>query len=275
MGKVFKPSFNYKLVYVFTIRDDLHKGLLKIGDASINYDKPISELKPGCDILNKAANQRIKEYTNTAAVEYLLLYTELAIYEKNSKNGTKNLNAFRDYEVHKILENSGYNHIVFKDSTGKEWYKIDLPTVVKAITAVKNNQINLSNTKTKSFIPIIFRPEQEKAISDTLNQYKSGNEMLWNAKMRFGKTLCALRVVQKASYKKTIIITHRPVVDNGWYEDFNKIFGDTTEYTYTSKNHGNGVKSLLKSNKSFIYFASMQDLRGSENVGGKYEKNRP
>lgn len=48
--------------------------------------------------------------------------------------------------------------------------------------------------------------------------------MLWNAKMRFGKTVSALEVIRQCKFNKTIIITHRPVVDKGWEEDFNKIF---------------------------------------------------
>ena len=30
----FEPSFEYKVIYIFSIDDDLHKGLLKIGDTT-------------------------------------------------------------------------------------------------------------------------------------------------------------------------------------------------------------------------------------------------
>ena len=30
---LFEPLFEYKLIYIFEIRDESHKGLLKIGDA--------------------------------------------------------------------------------------------------------------------------------------------------------------------------------------------------------------------------------------------------
>ncbi|MEG2720750.1 MAG: DEAD/DEAH box helicase, partial [Oscillospiraceae bacterium] len=40
-----------------------------------------------------------------------------------------------------------------------------------------------------------------------------------------------------------------------------------------SKNSGYTVEELIKSNKSFVYFASIQDLRGSDTVGGKFDKN--
>lgn len=42
--------------------------------------------------------------------------------------------------------------------------------------------------------------------------------------MRFGKTLTALQVAKEANFKKSIIITHRPVVSDGWFDDFDKIF---------------------------------------------------
>ncbi len=37
--------------------------------------------------------------------------------------------------------------------------------------------------------------------------------MLWFAKMRFGKTLSALQVVKEHEFTRTLILTHRPVVD--------------------------------------------------------------
>ena len=95
----------------------------------------------------------------------------------------------------------------------------------------------------------MFRPEQEAAIEKTLKQFKNGNRMLWNAKMRFGKTLCALEVIRKSKFNKTIIITHRPVVDVGWFEDFGKIFHGMNDYIYGSKSSGYTVDQLLKSNK--------------------------
>ena len=80
-------------------------------------------------------------------------------------------------------------------------------------------------------------------------------------------------MVKKSGFAKTIIVTHRPVVDDGWYEDFQKIFYDTDDYTYGSKGHGAAIEDLLNSGKKFVYFASIQDLRGSSTVGGKFDKN--
>lgn len=272
MGNTFETSFKYKLIYIFEIRDEAHKGLLKIGDATIDTQESIDKLPPNCKALNSAAMARIKQYTNTAGVDPKLLHTELAIKTTKNSNSSIETKAFRDFEVHRVLENSGIKKKNLSGSTSREWFKTDLQTAIKAIDAVKKNYNNLSNIPSQDFVPIVFRPEQEEAIEKTLKQFRNGNSMLWNAKMRFGKTLTALEVVRKSGFNKTIIITHRPVVDNGWYEDFKKIFCDE-DYIYGSKNHGYSTEQLIKQDKKFVYFASMQDLRGSDTVGGKYDKN--
>ena len=274
METVFGTSFEYKLIYVFAINDEAHKGLLKIGDTTIQSDASIDALFPNCKALNQAALSRIKQYTNTAGISAQLLHTELAVRLVKGKDGQQVLKAFRDHDVHRVLENSGIPKKKLKNSTSREWFEVDLSTVLKAIEAVKKCQPNLSGMGAGTgFAPIVFRPEQEEAIEKTLKQFKTGSRMLWNAKMRFGKTLSALQVVKKSGFAKTIIVTHRPVVDDGWYEDFQKIFYDTDDYTYGSKGHGTAIEDLLNSGKKFVYFASIQDLRGSSTVGGKFDKN--
>jgi superfamily II DNA or RNA helicase len=274
MSNLFETSFEYKLIYIFRINDEKHKGLLKIGDATIKTDESIDRLPPDCKLLNQAAKDRIKQYTNTAGVTTELLHTELAIHTiKDKVTGQPTLKAFRDHHVHSVLVNSGIPKHTLKGSTSKEWFEIDLETALKAIDAVKKNIKNLSNAKSDGFTPIIFRPEQERAIKKTLDQFKNSNKMLWNAKMRFGKTLSALEVAKQCKFEKTIIITHRPVVDSGWYEDFGKIFHGEKDCIYGSKHSGYTVEQLVESGKKFVYFASIQDLRGSDTVGGKFNKN--
>ena len=271
MSDRFVNAFSYKLIYIFRINDEAHKGLLKIGDATLKCDETIDKLPPNCKLLNAAAKKRIDQYTNTAAISYELLHTELAV-RTDIKKGT--VVAFRDHDVHTVLVNSRIPKQKIKDSTSLEWFKVDLETAKKAIEAVKKSQLSLHPSETGTqYTPIIFRPEQQDAIKATLKEFKTGSRMLWNAKMRFGKTLSALEVVRKSGFNKTIIITHRPVVDSGWYEDFGKIFYNEPDYIYGSKNNGNTIDILLKSGKKSVYFASMQDLRGSDLVGGNFDKN--
>ncbi|MDE5740293.1 MAG: Eco57I restriction-modification methylase domain-containing protein, partial [Bacteroidaceae bacterium] len=153
-----------------------------------------------------------------------------------------------------------------------------LETVKRAIAAVKEGRESLSSAEVShDRTPIVFRPEQREAIEKTKKQFKKGNQMLWNAKMRFGKTLSALQVVKDMDFSRTLILTHRPVVDSGWFEDFGKIFYDSPDFAYGSKNNGASHTSLEMRMKQgrckYVYFASMQDLRGSELVGGNFDKN--
>lgn len=267
----FNSTFEYKLIYVFRINDGRHSGCLKIGDATIHTSKPYTALTPNCHDLNYAARERIDSYTSTAGIKYDLLHTEIAVYI----NDKGKLKAFRDYKVHDVLKRSGIQIRKFETNKAQnEWFKCDLETAKQAIKAVKEgktalNSSQISNNKN----PIIFRPEQKEAINKTIARYKKDTRMLWNAKMRFGKTLTALEVAKQMGFKRTIIITHRPVVSEGWFDDFNKIFYDRPDYFFGSKTKGKAIGDLLKNNNNFVYFASMQDLRGSDIVGGNFDKN--
>ena len=138
----FQTVFRYKVIYVFSINDNMHNGMVKIGDATLNTSMPIDELSPNSELLNESANNRIKSYTNTAGVSYVLLHTELAVRTIKGEEGQNVLEAFRDYDVHAVLENSNIKKEKIGNTTGREWFRIDLETAKKAIRAVKSNQVN-------------------------------------------------------------------------------------------------------------------------------------
>lgn len=276
----FESSLKSKLIYVFAINDERHRDCLKIGETTIDEDDG-SNLFNNTEALQLAAHKRIRQYTKTAGIAYQLLYTEISIFVRSGMIMT-----FNDKQVHKVLERSGIKRKEFEGVSGAdEWYCCDLETVKKAIAAVKKGETSLHPSEiTQGQSPIIFRPEQQEAINKTRKRFKKGNQMLWNAKMRFGKTLSALQVVKEEEFKRTLILTHRPVVDKGWFEDFGKIFYDRPDFHYGSRTNGETFKALeamatkhpsSREGKGvgFIYFASMQDLRGSEQVGGKFDKN--
>ena len=262
-----------KLIYVFRIPDAEHSDCLKIGEAT--FEDGNITLPPNSSALNKAAKARIDQYTKTAGITYELLHTEIAIFVRDGK-----LAAVNDKEVHDVLLRSGIKRKVFdKVSGANEWFCCDLETAKRAIAAVKEGRKALKGSEVSvGQSPIVFRPEQREAIDKTLKQFKKGNQMLWNAKMRFGKTLSALQVVkERGDFRRVLILTHRPVVDAGWFEDFGKIFYDSPLWAYGSKNKGDSFLSLerraRRGEADYIYFASMQDLRGSELVGGNFDKN--
>lgn len=113
--------------------------------------------------------------------------------------------------------------------------------------------------------------------------------MLWNCKMRFGKTVTAYALIKKAGYQKVIVVTHRPVVEDGWRNDFDLIFGEGDNRAFLKKDRFDTDSSVYdaamdarndanltayqNSGKAFVYFASMHDLRGSQRADGKFDKN--
>lgn len=76
----FEQTHKFKLIYVFSMPYETHKGMLKIGEATVNTNIMPNELVPNCHTLNQAAKHRIDEYTKTASMSYKLEYTELARY---------------------------------------------------------------------------------------------------------------------------------------------------------------------------------------------------
>lgn len=278
MAQIFNQAFEQKLIYVYRINDSAHEGILKVGEASCNAGMAYFAFEPNCKELNAAAKERIRHQTQTAGVSFELLYTEATAYMKG-----KNLIVFQDHEVHDILVRSGIKRKIFdKEHNANEWFYTGLETVKKAIAAAKEGRTSLNASEvSKDKSPIIFRPEQKEAIEKTIKQFgkkNSSHQMLWNAKMRFGKTLTALQVIKELDIRRTLILTHRPVVDKGWFEDYEKIFYDRPEFLYGSKNNGSSLSECEKTydkstTGSYIYFASIQDMRGSELVGGKFAKN--
>lgn len=260
-------TFERKLIYIQSGTEPKYDGLEKIGDASVPDDLE-ADFRPNSDYLRKYASKRINQYMTTAGVPYELHWAQLAVDNKKR--------FFRDYDVHQVLKRSGINAVSMgtdENGTATEWFKVSVEDAKKAINAVKEGRYCIDIT---TDIPqedmIHFRPEQLRAIKQTKDIFKKKNEMLWNAKMRFGKTLSALKVVAEGEFKKVLIMTHRPVVSDGWFEDFGKIFKDG-EYKFGSSDKGERIENFVSTQKPFVYFASIQDLRGSKWAGGNYDKN--
>ncbi len=284
----FDQTHSYKLIYVFSMPYETHKGLLKVGEATLTTDIMPNNLVPNCHDLNQAAKKRIDSYTKTASMDYRLEYTELAIKMDSGYSFP-----FKDKDVHSVLMNSGVHKVQPNGSTGEEWFATNLDMVKAAIKCVKEGKSSISSgsvVKETPYTPIDFREEQKDAVEKTLKEFKKDNEMLWYAKMRFGKTLTALEVIRRSQYRRVIIVTHRPVVDDGWSEDFKKIFypgHSEHDYHYERKSKDSAdtfdektdsendlkIRKLDKDGTYFVYFASIQDLRGSQIVGGNFNKN--
>ena len=83
MAELFNRTMVKKLVYVYRINDKDHEGILKIGEASCRTSlKEYVNAEPNSKILNQAAHERIRHQTQTAGIQFELLYTEKTAYEK-------------------------------------------------------------------------------------------------------------------------------------------------------------------------------------------------
>lgn len=249
-------TFSHGVIYIYSIPFKSHSGRLKIGCTTTDINSPTQE-----EIETAAKSNRIKEQTQTADIPYKLEYAELAV--------TANGDYFSDQDVHNVLIRSGFpRKAKYTKNLRSEWFEVSLEVAKKAIQAAKEGRKAL-RTLEKTDAEIFhfpFRPNQLEAIIKTNKAIKQNRKhFLWNAKMRFGKTAAAMQVAKENMMKNVLIVTHRPSVKVDWYDDFNKVFKGT-DYEYASKTKGENINTLINGNKPFVYFASLQDLRGSESV---------
>ncbi len=255
----------YIIIYAYALPNvTTHIGHLKIGKASIKFSEYANaEDKDGA--VEMAVRTRIKEQLGTADLNYDLVFYNLAI-DQDGKS-------FMDHELHSILQRSGFPKVQHtEEKTNGEWFAVNLETVKNAFEAAKHNRKSLNpNEIITESNEINFRKgSQTKAIEKTIVAIEKGKKhFLWDAKMRFGKTLTSLEIARRMGYGKVLIITHRPEVNNDWFNDFNTLFAGTS-YRFGSRNKGEDIADLQKRcirrpdgtcENPFVYFASIQYLR--------------
>ena len=247
-----------KLIYIQTVNNEsgmfqAYEGTQKIGEATAPYDDFEVDWSPNSEFLRTVGARRVNQYMKTAGLKFVLEWVELA-WKKATKTW------FHDHDVHEVLKRSGVKKPELLD--GSEWFKTDLDTAKEAIKAVKEGRSALQTiAETAPTYEIKLRPEQENAITKTKDVFKKKNNMLWNAKMRFGKTLTSLQLIKDEKYQKVLIMTHRPVVSDSWFEDFGKMKMADEGYDFGSKDKGENLENLKRGNSPFIYFVSIQKLR--------------
>ena len=80
--------------------------------------------------------------------------------------------------------------------------------------------------------------------------------------MRFGKTLTSLKLIKQEGFQRVLIMTHRPVVRDSWFEDYKKMEMAEAGYLYGFRlTKGEKLTTLKSGDKPFIYFTSIQYLR--------------
>ena len=230
---------------------------------------PWKNRRRGCGLIKvgfttKSAYERISEQFGTNKPidnPYEILLDEVAI----RNDGTY----FTDFDVHKVLEKAGYYR--FPNS---EWFECTLDEVKEAIFAVKNHKTDI----TKRIATFKMRPEQERAVKITSEYFrkypyeKEGKtpHFLWNAKMRFGKTFTSYQLAKEMNWKKVLVLTFKPAVQNSWEEDL-KSHVDFKDWQFVSRT---GLSyDEIDHTKPYVWFASFQDVLQKTDAGGIKPRN--
>ncbi|MDY4527549.1 MAG: hypothetical protein SPE11_06515, partial [Parabacteroides sp.] len=180
-----------RLLYVLSINDRKHQNLLKVGEVFV--DNEVAD-NPSKQVLAMAVHDVLDKRSYMKGVNYHIEYVECTTYADSTK-------CYKADDVHwklRALDIPSKSLDKYKDpTTGKTedadiWFAASVYDVQSAIKQIKDGH-------GADYGAIKFRPEQEAAIKATVAHFKkpNGKSFLWNAKMRFGKTLYGLQVAKE------------------------------------------------------------------------------
>lgn len=223
-------------------------------------------------------NVRIVQQTHTADVIAKLEWHGNATYEDTGE-------VFHDTDFHTYLRHLGIN-----DQPGTEWFEINPPNAKGRFHEFRENHGILDGLGASDYE---LRAEQEAAISKTLDYFQlhEQGEFLWNAKPRFGKTLATYDLCKRlptpgkdGKAKRILVVTNRPAIANSWYDDYVKFVGTDSGWRFISSVDTLAGKPYCISHDEYLHlagkgklpnsieFISLQDLKGSIEFGGHYDK---
>lgn len=217
----------------------------------------------------QTVEDRIKQQTHTAGIQPELQWKKSAQYDDGSGE------YFTDHDFHDYLVNVKQ----VPRRTGTEWFQIDGATSKDYIEVFRERRGDTPEEQSTYEL----RKEQNEAVEKTKAYFESGGEeFLWNAKPRFGKTLTAYDLVVRMGFKKVLVVTNRPSIANSWAEDFHKFIGWRYKLAFISENDALSGKPGVLSRADFeatsrnyngmVAFESLQGLKGSVYFGGSYNK---
>ncbi|NCE63521.1 restriction endonuclease [Pseudoflavonifractor sp. 524-17] len=225
----------------------------------------------------QTVSQRIKQQTHTAGIQYQLAWQDNAIFKDGSGE------YFTDHDFHSFLE----SQMGVERTPGTEWFHVDGPTSHRHFDAFSRRELVATSDQRLTYE---LRKEQREAVSMTKAYFENGGEeFLWNAKPRFGKTLTSYDLVRQMGFTKVLIVTNRPSIANSWADDFFKFIGWRGEFSFVSdtdalkdkpgvlsrEEHLAGILHREDSMpRNMITFESLQGLKGSVYFGGQYDKLR-
>ena len=213
----------------------------------------------------QSVEERINQQTHTAGVRWELAWKDNAMYKDGSGE------YFMDHDFHNFLQRR--ESIPREPKT--EWFQIDGEQSQKLFNRFANRII----VNAKEECEYTLRKEQEEAVKKTSEYFGSGGEeFLWNAKPRFGKTLASYDLVRSMGFKKVLIVTNRPSIANSWADDFGKFIAWRNELCFVSDTDALSNHPIVVSrddylhvvgakNKGMVAFESLQGLKGSQYFG--------
>ena len=222
----------------------------------------------------QTVEQRIYQQTHTAGIKAVLAWQDNAMYKDGSGE------YFTDHDFHAYLEREAKS--VRRPKT--EWFKLDGNTALTCFNRFARRQ---GANPVEEHLTYELRAEQQEAVDKTKAYFeKGGEEFLWNAKPRFGKTLTAYDLVRRMGFTNVLVVSNRPSISNSWAEDFRKFIGWQTGYKFVSENEALDGKPGVMSREGYssyvlnttenvdgmIAFESLQGLKGSVYFGGIYDK---
>lgn len=222
-----------------------------------------------------SAELRISQQASQLNISKITNWSRRAIH--TSEAGGR----FTDRDFHSYLRQSG----ITKED-GREWF--DFSNASRSSLDYFNDfagdvHPTLQGAETSDYT---LRPEQQSAVEQALDAFTSGHdEVLWNAKPRFGKTLTTYDLVRQLDAQKVLVVTNRPAIAASWFDDFTRFIGHQTTYQFVSESpslekrtpmtRAQLVKHLNTAHDPrIIEFVSLQDLKGARAFGGNYEKLR-
>ncbi len=232
-------------IYAYSIDDQAHKGLLKVGQTT------------------RDVKRRIAEQLRTAAIKnYTIKLDEPA----ESDDGT----FFSDNDVRAALVGKGF------ENTELEWMRCSVADVKTVLNELRTGR-QFTGTHHETFA---MRHEQIEAVNKTHAYFHSiwkedmhaVPRFLWNAKMRFGKTFTTYQLAGKLGARRVLVVTFKPAVEDSWQTDIESHV-DFDGWQYLSHSSGRDP-TKVDSRKPLVYFGSFQDLLGRDKAGNIKAKNK-
>jgi hypothetical protein len=226
-------------IYAYSIADEAHKGLLKIGQTT------------------RDVKRRVAEQLKTAAIaNFTIEFDESAERDDSS--------IITDHAVREALRRKGCANPQL------EWMRCTLADVKTVLAELRTGK-PLTGTHHETFP---MRREQAEAVARTHDYFHSiwkedmhaVPRFLWNAKMRFGKTFTSYQLAKRLGAKRVLVVTFKPAVEDAWQTDLES-HGDFDGWQYISQKSGGDPLRAAK-DTPLVYFGSFQDLLGRDPATG-------